>query len=414
MRINFLIIFPILSVLFSCNSDSVEPKKDVNLAPTVFNVTLEEITDISATIKWTVSNDPENQNITYDIYLDNNLIDDNLNNLNYTFENLLSETNYSGKVVASDGVNSTNANFSFKTQPFVPLIFNGSVVLSTQQEVNDFGNNHYNIINGNLSIQSITGPTSDISDLNPLLDLTEVIGYVQIQQTSLQSLEGLNNLSTINEYLRIDYNDTLQNLNGLESLDSINQDLLIYNNNLLENTNTIGNLNNFSGYIKVSNNPSLINLTFSNKIKQLKSIEIYDNASLEGISGLNNITKIDDFLFLNDNKSLSNIDFSSLIDIGGSLSIVNNLLTDMSAFNNLSTIGGLFEVMSNTSLTSLNGLSNLTSVNKTFNIWNNYMLSDYCSLAAIVQNNGISGTFSTIGNLFNPTEQNIIDGNCNQ
>ncbi len=68
----------------------------------------------------------------------------------------------------------------------------------------------------------------------------------------------------------------------------------------------------------------------------------------------------------------------------------------------------------NYKLINIDGLSNLTSVDESLNIINNYALTDLCGIKNILTINGVSGDISIAQNLYNPTVEDIIAGNCSQ
>lgn len=65
-------------------------------------------------------------------------------------------------------------------------------------------------------------------------------------------------------------------------------------------------------------------------------------------------------------------------------------------------------------MTSFDGLENLTSIDGDLIIDTNSELSDFCALSALLQNNGLNGSYTISSNGFIPSQQDMIDGNCNQ
>jgi fibronectin type 3 domain-containing protein len=90
--------------------------KNENRAPEAFTVTVSNATSTGATINWTAAKDPENEAVTYAIEWNGQQITNNLSATSYTAQNLIINTNYSGKITASDASgNSTTATFTFNT-----------------------------------------------------------------------------------------------------------------------------------------------------------------------------------------------------------------------------------------------------------------------------------------------------------
>ncbi len=414
MKINSFFGVLLAIIILGCSGDN-EVEENVNLAPTNFEITIGQISDRSATITWTSSSDPENSNISYQIFLNNELIENNISQLIYTFNKLSYETNHTGKIVATDGIKKTTTDFSFKTQSFTPLIFDGNVALFSQQEVNDFGENTYNIITGTLNITSKTDDPVDIIDLSPLIDLMEVHDQVQIKYTQLTNFEGLNNLTQINNSLRIHDNNSLINFNGLEKIESIANNLHIFNNSLLEDIIGFNHVLSIVGGLNISYNPKLKDIDIFKSIDKIFYVAIYENESLESVSGFENITEVDLSVDINENQLLNNITaFAKLTTIGDGLFIQKSKITNLN-FPNLETIGGPVMITDNQNLASLNGLEKLSTISgSVFYIWNNSSLIDFCGISSLIINDGVSGNISISGNSFDPSLSDFANENCSQ
>jgi hypothetical protein len=96
-----------------------EPQPVANLAPNDFDINIVNVSSNDATINWTEATDPEEDDVTYNIYLNGNIISQNISELTYQFTELNELTNYSGKVVALDSNNNeTFKTFSFTTEKY--------------------------------------------------------------------------------------------------------------------------------------------------------------------------------------------------------------------------------------------------------------------------------------------------------
>jgi len=62
-------------------------------------------------------------------------------------------------------------------------------------------------------------------------------------------------------------------------------------------------------------------------------------------------------------------------------------------------------------LLNADGLSNLTIVGGDFDISENDLMSNFCSLNTLIIDNGFT-KLKVRGCAYNPTTQDIIDGNC--
>lgn len=121
----------LIFLLFNCSSDSVETNNndnnlnddeivdDINLAPSEFEITISNISGNSALLEWTQSIDPENESVTYSIYLDGTLYLEDTTDLTFEFTELTELTIYSGSIIAKDtNNNTTEVNFSFETEKY--------------------------------------------------------------------------------------------------------------------------------------------------------------------------------------------------------------------------------------------------------------------------------------------------------
>lgn len=210
------------------------------------------------------------------------------NSENYTINGLSGSTNYD---VYVRGICSGTGNFSDWIGPFTFTTscnggaFSGNVVLTTQQEVNDFGANCYITVNGDFSINEDPMTSDNITDLSPLSGLTTVNGNVLIfdnsQLTSLSGLNGLSyafhlyikgntvltnvsgvsNLSTIaNGGIVIAENLALTSIQGLENITAVTTILTVRNNNVLTSLNGLDNIANVANDVNINTNPMLDNL----------------------------------------------------------------------------------------------------------------------------------------------------------
>lgn len=398
-------LFFVLQILIGCsksNDSSNEP--NVDMPPGNFSVTMDEVYDKSTIIVWTASKDPENVNVKYDVYLNEELVASQLQTLTYTFTELSPEISYNGKVVASDGSNSTTINFSFTTQALIPVAFIGNMLLSTQQEVIDFGKNQYSSIEGSLKIGSFDSsqPISDIDDLTLLNDLTAVSGSIEIYRTRLENFEGLNNLISIGAYFYIWDNSLLLNLNALESLTTVVDELSVSRNPMLSNLNGFNSITQVEHLI-IYECDALQNLSGLQNINPvLNNLTITGNDLLTDISALGHISSVE-YLFIEENASLQNIDgLDNITKVGVSLRISDNSsLTDLGALGNLSTVGELatftftgdygISIKKNPLLENLDGLQSLIKISGDLYIGENNNLLNF---------NGLNNLAEITGNLW--------------
>ncbi|WP_298516189.1 hypothetical protein [uncultured Kordia sp.] len=248
-------------------------------------------------------------------------------------------------------------------QQILPVIvFNGNIILKTQADVDAVGAQGYNVINGYLNIGDRSTETnvpepSDITDLSPLSSITSVVRQVEIQSNPmLTSLDGLSNLAVASGLI-INDNENLTSLDGLTNLKRIESNQILTGQSI------------FSGGV----------------------ISLLDNPALTSIEALNSITP----------------------QVISRVSIKNTGLASLQGLENISSVATLL-VIDNDNLASLAALQGLSTIGNTVFIFRNDILTDYCILQTPLQNNSQLMIYNVSENQFNPTQQNIIDGDCSE
>lgn len=305
--------------------------------------------------------------------------------------------------------------------------YDGNVILSNQNEVNNFGIFGYTSIDGSLQIVGYNG-TSDITDLTPLSSIENIESVLAIENNpNLQSLDGLNGITSVAE-LRINVNPSLTSISALENLVEVGN-VSLSSNELLNSLSGLGGITNANNVV-VDNNNSLISLAGLESLTSAYDVSIRNNAVLTSISELGNLT-VANRIEVYGHPLLASLQGLNQITTLDRLRIsYNDALTDLSGLNNLSSVN-LFFIGANDALTSLNGLDNLidvTGVNigrdlafDVIDVAPNQNLADFCALQNLFTNGTYqeesSGPFLIYGvfienNAFNPTVQDIVDGNC--
>lgn len=257
--------------------------------------------------------------------------------------------------------------------------------MTTQAEVDAFGSNNYTHIYGNVRL------LDQVTDLSPLSSIIEVHGQLVIGEiTNLLDLNGLNNLALVRD-LHIRDNLVLTNLDDLESLTILTGHFLLSSNNKLTNIEGLGNVVSIEGYIWIRHNNTLPN-----------------------INGLENITSVNDILYIESNPLLENIHgLSNLETINGNLRIYyNDILANLNGLSALTIVDGYFHFEGSDAITNLDPLSNLVNVSGYMSFKENPQLVDFCGVTPLLTGDGLGGSFGAINNGYNPTKQDIINGNC--
>lgn len=324
------------------------------------------------------------------------------------------------------------------------------------------------IIKGNLSIGVDVGGGAlglpNLSDLNGLSNLESVNGDIQISGTKIRNLQGLESITIAIKDLTISYNNSLENLSGLENLASIGGSLFLSNNANIREVNALSNLLQIGDILEVASNSRLTDVSgFSNLISAENALTMYSNSTLatlgnafqnleiasrisisdgelESIQGFNSLSQCDyidiqnnlhlesisgfetlsscKFLLIGNNENLRSIaGFQNLISVEEFSLIQPTTIVDppisIIAFSNLSTVVTTISI-SGLANTDIDFISNLQTVGNQLNITYNENLTDLCGLNRLVFNEGLEGEFNVFHNLYNPTQQNILEGNCNQ
>ena len=211
---------------------------------------------------------------------------------------------------------------------------------------------------------------------------TRVDGTLTINGTGITSLEGLSKLTSVRTKIEV-INTSITTLRGLEYVTIVignhqreGRQITISDNALLEVIPVFWNLSGL-GELRILRNPRLKNLDGFLYIEDIRSnipaasqsvIVIQDNPLLENIDGLSNV----------ENTWETDITIDN-----------NDLLKNLSGLENASSEG--FSIL---------------------RITNNDLLSDFCGLRKIVTGNTF--TYDVQGNLYNPTQMEIVDGPCSQ
>ncbi len=169
--------------------------------------------------------------------------------------------------------------------------------------------------------------------------------------------------------------------------------------------------------------PSGVDLDL-NSLSSLTEIqgELYFGCeSCSSLQGLNNITSVG-YLTLRRFQSLpnfeglnglTNVDLN--VVIGGVFFNKNLNLYNFDGLENLATVGGYIYARGNDQLQNIDAFSGLESVAGDYlRIRENINLTNLCGLTNIVVSGGIAGYYSVYENAYNPTEQDIINGDCAQ
>ncbi|TSE09358.1 fibronectin type III domain-containing protein [Aquimarina algiphila] len=106
-------------LILGCNSDDDQniTTTPQNQKPGDFTIQITQITENNALLSWNAAVDPDEDKVTYTVVLGDNEVQTNLETTEFLLEGLIAQTNYNGKVIASDGNGNTSENtFDFTTE----------------------------------------------------------------------------------------------------------------------------------------------------------------------------------------------------------------------------------------------------------------------------------------------------------
>jgi hypothetical protein len=211
-------------------------------------------------------------------------------------------------------------------------------------------------------------------------------------QTQIQDF-GAQNYTIITGVLKIDpepeISDFPLDLSPLRSLERIEQSLIITDNPLLTSLEGLHNIK-WLGELFIQDNPSLINLD---------GLRGLDNIAYENPNQSNGR---ESQIWIRNNAFLENINGIREIDSVKYITIANN--------PSLQNLNGLESIIKNSYLRTDIGCDSLPYVEP---YCGNENLDNFCGL----QNLLLNGSFDYVrirGNAYNPSIQDIIDGNCSQ
>ncbi|MBC9798065.1 hypothetical protein [Sinomicrobium weinanense] len=330
--VRFLMITFVAFGIFSCsNSDSDEPEAPPTASSAEIRVETADdsqfdfgkvVTRIDKVKEVIVYNDSDTDLSVSDITLPNGYSGDWTSGtikkgasktLKITFLPT-EEIQYSGKITFSS--NASNASYSIPvTGTGISPVYDGDILLKTQEELEDFVTSGYTGVTGDLCLGSCNPgfDPNDLFDLKPLQNITTV-DRLKIFNTKITSLEGIENME-------------------------LKTGITIWQNELLVNLDH-----------------------FPKNNEEIAIVNIAENSSLIDINGLSGVTSID-FLQLARNKNLENLDgLANLKSINYGLTIRENIkITHLDALANLSVVNGNISISYNDQLYSFCGLRPLLS-----------------------------------------------------
>ncbi|NWK99926.1 hypothetical protein DM790_03730 [Flavobacterium collinsii] len=271
-------------------------------------------------------------------------------------------------------------------------VFKGNINLKTQKEVDDFGQNKYTYINGNLIIGDTLSSdlSKEIQNLNALSSIQKINGELLVLKLkNLESVKGLTNLEQVNGHFTISGCE-LKKISGFDKLTTVNGDITFGNN---------------SG--KYTENP-LIEISGFNNLVKAKKIFIIGNSGLQTLDGFNQIKETQTVMIMNSDIKTLNC-FKNLQTVHENFSVeYSDLLTSIS-LEKLETVNGFFALNENKTINGNITFPNLKVI-KLLYFFQNKSFENYCPFSRLLKENKIE-KIELQGNKSNPSKEQIIT-NC--
>lgn len=370
-----IIAATIFFTFISCSKDNDDPtpsETTITISTADFSKTMDE-NPVNGQVIGVVSGTTSEGSVTFSIIEQNPAgsfsIDANSGELKVADETLFDyETNptITGTVKVANGAISENAVVTITLNDLVEEnVYEGDLWIVFQDDIDYIGSQGYTHISGFLRIGN-SGQDSDIYDLSSLASIKSVGTNLEIKNL-----------------------DLLPNLNGLENINFVGGDLYLFFNPLVINIEALSGITNIPGDLK-----------------------IYGNEQLSDYRGLQNISTVGGDLILYGFLHKDFIGFSGITTIGRDLIIQNTILMETIDLNNVTSIGRDLDVSLHENLVNLDFFSNLTTIEGNLKIRYNHNLINFCGLQPVLSSNNLGGTYTADNNAYNPTKQDIIDGNC--
>lgn len=511
----FILLFLLLASCSSNDSDEIQTENPISL-PTISTVEVTTIGQTSVTVSGSASYDGGANiadkgivwglNSNPDLNSNKKSSGSGTGNFVAQITNLEPNTTYYFRSYATNskgtsyGQQLTATTLNSEPQE---IVYEGDVVLGTQQEVEDFGAIGYTKITGRLfcggnqitsskitSLQALSSIKEvgslwinymdDLENLNGLENITDINGVFYIKSNrALNDLSGLRNVVNIDGLLSIYRNDKLTSINRFDALKTVG-DIQVFDNETLKIVDTFNEVSETRGFL-FQQNEGVDYIGGFSKLKKLEYLTIKSNSGSFSVDSFHEVEEMQGYLFVNRNREMTSfkgfeklvtspeaiqfvenrnltsisgfhvikelkwllmfvnginslnafdsleiadeIDFSTnfgTYNLGGfenlhkvnSLAIDNNEnMSQLNGFNNLEEVG-LLKIDLNAKLTKINGLTSLRKCTS-IQIASNPVLTDFCGLQALFVND-IDLEPSIENNAYNPTKQEIAEGDCFQ
>ncbi|WP_432410455.1 hypothetical protein [Rasiella sp. SM2506] len=275
--------------------------------------------------------------------------------------------------------------------------------------------------NGSLFVTS----NDSLENMEGLNGIREIFGTINISFNRIfHSLKGLDNFRKFDgEDFSIYSNGPIVNLSGLESLEVINGNFIMYDQEEFNSLTALSNVTE-AKYFYFRNLDNLTNLNGIGNIDTAYTDELqfylWQNQKLTDISAFSNFSSLG-VLSIIESPVTDFTPLTNITRIRYNLSIRNVDISSLRSLSNLESAGRIF-LDNLTSIENLEGLEGLRNIgmfgsspqNGNLEIYQCKNLTNFCAIQGLFTEGTIDNDFVANSNAYNPTQQDIVDGNCSQ
>ncbi len=161
------------------------------------------------------------------------------------------------------------------------IAYESNVVLKTQQDVDEFNECGYSMINGDVIISG-----ENITNVETLSSITDINGSLGISENKLDlNLNGLRNVKFVGKDLTIILNEGNVNLSGLKNIKNVDGHFIIQSNDNLNSLQGIGKTIIKESFT-INQNNNLISLDGIEGVVSYAYCVIQDNQKLSDLCAL--------------------------------------------------------------------------------------------------------------------------------
>ncbi|WP_025739762.1 hypothetical protein [Aquimarina pacifica] len=241
------------------------------------------------------------------------------------------ETEYLGDLILYNNDSNTNQLHVEIIGKGVSATYDEDLLLTTQEELNDFIARGYTAINGDLCL-GWCNPTGTYYDLTNLLPLQQIkkIKNLNINNTLITSLEGIEDIELEETNVTMWNNIELENLDFFPTKKSIIHVINLRGNEKLENIDGLSHITSINICL-ISNQENLENINGLSNIDYLYQLEMAGCPKIDNLDALSNVATVEGDIRIRNNNILYN--YCGLKPLFTSGSFTGILYTEYNRYN---------------------------------------------------------------------------------